>query len=245
MRGIKYIQVPTTLLASVDSSVGGKTGVNFNNAKNFIGSFYQPELVLIDTAFFSSLPKDEVICGLGEIIKTAYLINETFYSVISSSLRNIIKKDFTKAESLIYESVNFKSNVVMMDEKETGLRKILNFGHTFAHALETESEFKIKHGQAVIFGIVCAHYLSSQYGFINNKDLAENFLLVDQVKRFISIPAINPADLYNGMLLDKKNRNGRIKFVVIKNIGRVYIDFEAGREKVIKAIESAYKYFQN
>jgi len=245
MRGIKYIQIPTTLLAAVDSSVGGKTGVNFNNAKNFIGSFYQPELVIIDPAFFSTLHKEEIICGLGEMIKTAYLSDDQLFSTLSGSLRNFIKKDFSKAESLINDNVKFKASVVMRDEKETGLRKILNFGHTFAHALETESDFKVKHGQAVIFGIVCAHYLSYQHGFFTGKELESSLLLVDKVKDLVVFPAVNSNDIYNAMLSDKKNRNGRIKFVVIKNTGRVFIDFETGKEKVIKSIDSALKYFQN
>ncbi len=245
MRGIKYVQIPTTLLAAVDSSVGGKTGVNFNKAKNFIGSFYQPELVVIDPAFFPTLHKEEIICGLGEMIKTAYLTDDQFCESLSSSMRNILKKDFSKAESLINDNVKFKASVVVMDEKESGLRKILNFGHTFAHALETESGFKVKHGQAVIFGIVCAHFLSYHNGFFARKDLEASLLLIDKVKGFVSYPAVNPIDIYNVMLSDKKNRNGRIKFIVIKNAGKVFIDFEAGKEKAVKAIESALKYFQN
>lgn len=244
MRGIKYIQVPTTFLSAVDSSVGGKTGVNYKDSKNFIGSFYQPEIVLIDTAFFTTLPKQEIICGIGEMIKTAYLTNDTFFTNLSAYLGNLLNKDFSKIESLIYDSVKFKSSVVLMDEKETGLRKILNFGHTFAHALETGSGFKIKHGQAVIFGIVCAHYLSNHYGFIKKEELETNLELIDQVKDSFSLPLIKPEKIYDAMLSDKKSRSGRLKFVMIKNTGHVFIDFEAGKKSVIKAIESAQKYFQ-
>ena len=243
MRGIRFIQIPTTLLAAVDSSVGGKTGVNFNGFKNIIGSFYQPELVVIDPAFFSTLPEEEIICGLAEIIKAAYLSGENFYKLVSRFAGNIINRDFSKIEKLIYESLLLKSSVVLKDEKEAGIRKILNLGHTFAHALETASEFNVKHGQAVIFGIVCAHFLSYRMGVLNYKNFEQSLSLIDSVRRYIIIPPVEAGILYDIMERDKKNRNGKIKFIAIKNTGNVYIDFESTKDVVILAIEDALSFF--
>ena len=243
MRGIKFIQVPTTLLSAVDSSVGGKTGVNFNNAKNFIGSFYQPEFVLIDPEFFSTLPGEEIVCGLGEAVKTIFIADEKYYSSISGSLHKLLYNDLSGIETLIYNSVKFKAGVVVKDEKESGLRKILNLGHTFAHALETESDFRIKHGQAVIWGIACSLMLSVKLGLMTKKCFDEEIKIISLIKDRIKLPPVKPEALYSAMLSDKKNREGRIKFILIKGRGKVFIDVEAERGEVLDSINSAYDYF--
>jgi 3-dehydroquinate synthase len=243
MRGIKYVHVPTTLLSAVDSSVGGKTGVNFKGIKNFIGTFYQPEFVLIDTSFFSTLPQNEILCGLGEAVKTAFLAGEKYSTNLSGTFHNILKDDLSDIDNLVYDSVRFKAGVVSEDEKEEGLRKILNFGHTFAHALETVSGFGIKHGQAVIFGIVCALNLSLRMKLINRKDFDDGIFLTDLIKDKVIIPDVEAAALYNLMQADKKNRNGKIKFILIKSRGNVFVDVEAGRPDVLASIDAAFRYF--
>lgn len=245
MRGIKYVHVPTTLLSAVDSSVGGKTGVNFNRIKNFIGTFYQPEFVLIDTSFFSTLPQDEIVCGLGESVKTSFLAGEKYSTNFSDNLHNILKDDLSDIDNLVFDSVRFKAGVVSEDEKEKGLRKILNFGHTFAHALETESGFSIKHGQAVIFGIVCALCLSLRMKLINRNDFEEGIFLTGLIKDKISIPDVEAAALYSIMQADKKNRNGKIKFILIKSRGNVFVDVEASRSDVLASINMAFRYFNS
>lgn len=243
MRGIKYAHIPTTLLSAVDSSVGGKTGVNFNNSKNFIGAFYQPEFVLIDSIFFETLPLYEMVGGVGEVIKSAFLAGGKFYSGIFDTPAKILNFDYSPVDKLIFDSVQFKAGVVEKDEKEEGLRKILNFGHTFAHALEKESEFEIIHGEAVIFGIVCALNLSFKLGIMSKDSFEEGLCLMKNIKNVVPVPQINPEVLYSSMCSDKKNRDGKIKFVLLKEKGSVCIDVEVDKKTVISSIKMAYNFF--
>ncbi len=177
-RGIEYIQIPTTLLSAVDSSVGGKTGINFGNTKNIIGAFNQPNFVLIDVRFLDTLNKEEMLSGLGEVIKYAYLTNQSFYKYVKDNISSIIAKDHKVLLEIIKESVRFKGDVVIRDEKENGNRKMLNLGHTFAHAYEVETNYKIKHGQAVIIGITSAIFLSFKLGIMTKPKMEELLELV-------------------------------------------------------------------
>lgn len=242
MRGLQLVHVPTTLLACVDSAVGGKTGINFNDKKNIIGTFYQPELVLVDTYFLKTLPQNEITSGLGEIIKYAFLIDKKYAANVTKILPEIYEPDSSKLVNLIFESINFKASVVSADEKETGTRKILNLGHTFAHAFESELNFKIKHGEAVIAGIISALYLS------NLKGLLEKEKLVDFLKIFgnIKLPGIlgkaDKANIYKIMGHDKKNSAGKIKFVLLIDTGKILTEVEAGRKEVLRAIENMQKF---
>ncbi|MFA4923068.1 MAG: 3-dehydroquinate synthase [Ignavibacteriaceae bacterium] len=242
MRGVPVVHIPTTLLAAVDSSIGGKTGINFNHTKNIIGSFYQPKFVLIDSTFFSTLPEKEITSGLGEIIKYAFLTGQNFYDEVLAALPLFYQKDFSKTEHLISASINVKVEVVSSDEKETGLRKILNFGHTFAHAFESELKFKLKHGEAVIAGIICALYLSNKKGFITGQQLENYLYLPQQISLPVSLKKLNKEKLYQAMLSDKKNRDGKIKFVLLKNLGEILLDIEAEKVEVFNSIE---RMFQN
>ena len=170
MRGIRFIQIPTTLLSMVDSSVGGKTGVNFNHKKNMIGTFYQPDFVAIYPEFLSTLPKRELHSGAGEIFKYAFLADIKNYNLLKNNLSKLFSNKLFDIENTIQSCLKIKANVVENDEKEiTGLRKILNLGHTFAHAFEVESNYKLKHGEAVIGGIFCALFLSEILGYIYNR----------------------------------------------------------------------------
>ncbi len=170
MRGIRFIQIPTTLLSMVDSSVGGKTGVNFNHKKNMIGTFYQPDFVAIYPEFLSTLPKRELHSGAGEIFKYAFLADIKNYNLLKNNLSKLFSNKLFDIEKTIQLCLKIKANVVENDEKEvTGLRKILNLGHTFAHAFEVESNYKLKHGEAVIGGIFCALFLSEILGYIINR----------------------------------------------------------------------------
>ncbi len=243
MRGIPYIQIPTTLLAAVDSSVGGKTGINFNGAKNFIGSFYQPEADFIDTSLFSSLLEEEIICGTGEVLKYAFLTDIQFYNYLKRNIDKLISLNKTTLQRIIEESVKFKAAVVIKDEKESGLRKVLNLGHTFAHAFESTLNHKIKHGQAVIVGLTAALHLSFQMGLLNEKNLLKYLSLLVPFSEFIKLKINDPAALYNAMYSDKKNRRGKIKFVLLEDIGKILLDVECPKEKVIKSIEFALQYF--
>ncbi|MBN1637634.1 MAG: 3-dehydroquinate synthase [Ignavibacteriales bacterium] len=244
MRGIQYIQIPTTLLAAVDSSVGGKTGVNFGDAKNIIGSFYQPKSVIIDTNFLKTLNQSEIICGMGEVVKYAFLSDEKFYNFLNLNLNKILKLEPDVLKRVIYESIKFKLSVVMQDEKESGIRKILNLGHTFAHALEIEQKHKIKHGQAVVWGIVCSLFLSRELNYLKEKNMLEFLEFLSLLKPHIKIETISPTKIYKIMLKDKKNRAGKIKFVLPVRIGKILIDVESGESIIKVVIKKSEKYFK-
>ena len=161
-RGINFINIPTTLLAQVDSSVGGKTGVNTKYGKNLIGSFYQPKIVISDVDVLRSLPFREVVCGYAEIVKHALIANKKFYNILDKNINEVLKLKSPTIEKSIYESCKVKKSIVEKDEKEKNLRKILNFGHTFAHAIEIKSKYseKISHGEAVLSGMILGFIFS-------------------------------------------------------------------------------------
>ncbi len=237
MRGIKYIQIPTTLLASVDSSVGGKTGINFSNTKNIIGTFYQPKMVLIDTNFFSTLPKEEMLCGVGEIIKYCFLTEQKFFNYVKKNIDSLLTNDTKTITKVISEAVRFKGDVVIADEKETGIRKILNLGHTFAHAYEVEQNHKVKHGQAVIVGIASALYLSKELSLLTPKQFKQFSDLLFQFKSKIQLGKVNKNSTYKIMQRDKKNRDGQVKLVLLKDIGNIVTDISCSRKMIIDAID--------
>ncbi|MGE5431960.1 MAG: 3-dehydroquinate synthase [Syntrophomonadaceae bacterium] len=245
MRGVKYVQVPTTLLAVCDSAIGGKTGINFSNIKNIIGAFYQPEFVLADTAFIKTLPYKEVLCGTGEILKYAYLSDIAFYNFIQENTTKLLGKDPETVEKAASKSVKIKTRVVSEDEKEGGRRKILNLGHTFAHAYESVLDYKIRHGEAVIAGLACALILSRHLGYLSG----DKFLkLSEMLKDFhpdIKFQRLDLKLLYNAMLSDKKNKNGMIRFVLLKGVGDILTDVEAEKKDVILTLKEAGEFFSS
>lgn len=243
MRGIKYIQVPTTLLASVDSSVGGKTGINFSDTKNIIGAFYQPKLVLIDTAFFNTLPSEEMLCGLGEVIKYCFLTNTTFFNFVKNNIESILQNDEKTITKIITEAIKFKGGVVEADEHESGIRKVLNLGHTFAHAYEVQQKHKLKHGQAVIVGTTNALYLSKDIELISDKDFNKYMSLMLLFSDRIKLNKIDKNVLHKLMLRDKKNRNNEIKFVLIKSVGEIITDIPAEKKSVTASINKTVALF--
>ncbi len=258
-RGVQFVQIPTTLLAAVDSSVGGKTGINFNDTKNIIGSFYQPEFVLIDTNFFQTLPQDEIICGTGEILKYAFLSDEKLFDFLKNNLHKLLSfpkgmsrlvgtpsedsKDNRFTAQIIERCVAFKGYVVSSDEKESGLRAILNFGHTFAHAIEVEQKFKIKHGQAVTIGLACAVELSHQIGLLSVQQREKYLSLPLMLRQQITVKKFSAEKIYDIMKRDKKGKENKIKFVLLKEIGKLLIDVEAEKKKVVNSINIALQYF--
>ncbi len=243
MRGVQLIHIPTTILAAVDSSIGGKTGINFEKTKNIIGSFYQPKLVLIDTEFMSTLPKAEKSSGIGEIIKYGYLGDQKFFNFITKNLEKLYTDNEEVLEETIRKSAEIKASVVSQDEKESGIRKILNLGHTFAHSFESELNFKVKHGEAVTAGIICALYLSNIIGILSDDNLTALLKLPTRLKLSSKFMNLNKENLYKIMLRDKKNKGGKIKFVLLSNIGQLLLDVEADKNDVFKAIELAEKTF--
>lgn len=238
MRGVPLIQIPTTLLAAVDSSIGGKTAINFSDSKNLIGTFYQPEVVLIDTSFLKSLNRRELISGYGEVIKYSYLVEEKFYTDLLLKTDQLLKGDLTAFNKVIMECVKIKSNVISIDEKETtGFRKILNFGHTFAHSIESNSDYKISHGLAVITGIIAAVYLSYKRGLIDQKKLEQMIELPLKFKSSIKLKSFSEDQILHSMILDKKNRDGEIRFVLIREFGEMVADITANKNEIIWALK--------
>ena len=231
-RGLKFINIPTTLLSQVDSSIGGKTGVNTKYGKNLIGSFYQPNLVISDIQFLKTLPKREIVCGYGEIFKHSLIANKKFYNFLDKNFKKIINLSSPFIEKAIYESCKIKKNVVEKDEKEKGLRKILNFGHTFAHAYEASLGYskKLNHGEAVILGIKTALSFSlknnllprNEYNSIINHISKAN--LPSKIQRFFNLKDLNK--ILSFMLKDKKNNTNNINLILLKKIGSPLIDRE-------------------
>ena len=171
-RGLKFINIPTTLLSQVDSSIGGKTGINSKYGKNLIGSFYQPKLVLSDINFLNTLPNREIVCGYAEILKHSLILNKKFFYFLDKNVKNILELKSPSIEKAIYESCKIKKLIVEKDEKESNLRKILNFGHTFAHGYEAALGYtkKLNHGEAVLLGISSALKFSFKSKFLNKNE---------------------------------------------------------------------------
>ena len=225
-RGINFINIPTTLLSQVDSSVGGKTGVNTKYGKNLIGSFYQPKLVLSDTDFLKSLPKREIICGYGEILKHSIIADKNFYIYLKKNISYILNLKSPYIERAIYKSCNIKKKVVQKDEKEKKLRKILNFGHTFAHSYEATLNYskKLNHGEAVILGMVSALKLSYEKKLLNKNDFdsicnhIKKSNLPFYLKNYFSLKDLNK--IIGFMLNDKKNTTNKINLILLEKISK-------------------------
>ena len=237
-RGLKFINIPTTLLSQVDSSIGGKTGVNSKYGKNLIGTFYQPSLVISDSIFLKSLPKREIICGYGEILKHAIISDRKFFSFLDINGSQILNLKSPLIEKTIFKSCSIKKVVVETDEKEMGIRKILNFGHTFAHAYEATLGYskKLNHGEAVILGIKSAAKFSLLNNILNIKEfnLIENHLnklgLPNNINKFFSIRHLNK--ILSFMKKDKKNNTNKVNLVLLKKIGAPIYKLQFDVEKI-------------
>ena len=237
-RGLKFVNIPSTLLSQVDSSIGGKTGINSKYGKNLIGAFYQPSLVISDTIFLKSLPKREIICGYGEILKHAIIADKKFFSFLDKNISQILNLKSPLIEEAIFKSCSVKKNIVEIDEKEMGMRKILNFGHTFAHAYEATLGYskKLNHGEAVILGIKTATKFSFINKILNIKEfkLIENHLnklsLPKNINKFFSIKDLNK--ILSFMKKDKKNNTGKINLVLLKKIGSTIYKLQFSEKKI-------------
>ncbi len=225
-RGIKFVNLPTTLLAQVDSSIGGKTGINTKFGKNLIGSFYQPSLVISDINFLNSLPKREIVCGYGEILKHSIIADKKFFVFLSKNISKILKLKKGYIQKSIYESCLIKKKIVEKDEKEKNLRKLLNFGHTFAHAYEAALSYskKLNHGEAVILGIISACEFSFKKKLLSKieyKLIKNHIIKLDRSLRLSKFFNKKDANkIVKFMIADKKNINNKINLVLLKKIGK-------------------------
>jgi len=237
-RGLKFINIPTTLLSQVDSSIGGKTGINSKHGKNLIGAFYQPSLVISDIIFLKSLPKREVICGYGEILKHAIIADKKFFNFLDKNGHKILDLKSPLIEKAIFKSCSIKKKIVETDEKEIDLRKVLNFGHTFAHAYEATLGYskRLNHGEAVILGIKTAAKFSLLNNILNIQEfkLIENHLnklnLLGNINKFFSIKDLNK--ILSFMKKDKKNNTNRINLVLLKKIGSPIHKLQFDKKKI-------------
>ena len=239
LRGIEYIQIPTTLLAMVDSSIGGKTGINLDSGKNLVGAIWQPKAVLIDPAFLLSLPKREIISGISEIIKYGAILDKDFFKYISYHLDDIVS--LQKSESLlnvIYKCGQLKSKIIENDENELDVRRILNFGHTIGHALEKYYNYKIlKHGEAVAYGMMAAAKLSIEYCGLSY----ENYNLLKTIIKKLPLPKLPSMDIEAIVDLvknDKKVRFGKINFILISDIGKTKIIDSVSKKSIVEVLKT-------
>ncbi|WP_415286522.1 3-dehydroquinate synthase [Candidatus Pelagibacter sp. Uisw_104] len=224
-RGLRFVNIPTTLLSQVDSSIGGKTGVNTKYGKNLIGSFYQPSLVISDINFLNTLPKREVVCGYGEILKHSLIDGKKFFYFLNKNGKKILELKSPFIQKAIQQSCLIKKKIVEADEKELGIRKILNFGHTFAHAFEAALHYsaRLNHGEAVILGVKTAAKFSLLNKILNKKefnlinDHLNDLSLPRDINKFFSIKNLNT--ILSFMKKDKKNNTKKISLVLLKKIG--------------------------
>lgn len=224
LRGIPFIQIPTSLLAQVDSSVGGKVAVNHRLGKNLIGAFYQPKAVFIDLDFLKSLPPREIASGLGEIVKYGVISDADFFCYLENHINQILALDNQTVEHIIARSCQIKADVVSQDEKESGLRRILNFGHTIAHAVEEETHYqKYHHGEAVAIGMIGAANISQTLGMIDQNIVERLQRLIDQLNMISRAEGLNVEHTYDALFRDKKTVDGKINWVLMNAIGNVSI----------------------
>jgi len=240
MRGIRFVQVPTTLLAQVDASVGGKTGINHPGGKNLLGSFHQPSSVIIDTDTLESLPERAFGAGMAEVIKYGAIRDAPFFSWLESHHDQVLARDPEAISPMIARSVRNKAEVVSEDEKENGIRAILNFGHSFAHALEALTGYsRYFHGEAVSVGMVIATALSEQREICPSGRVSRVRDLLRSYGLPLEWPAdISPDDAWNAMALDKKALSTGLRLILLEDIGKAVIDQGSEMRDIVRAIES-------
>ena len=224
-RGVHYIQIPTTLLSQVDSSVGGKTGVNHVLGKNMIGTFYQPQCVLADTSTLDTLSDRELSAGLAEVIKYGLIRDAKFFQWLEQNIQKLKDRDKEALSEAIQISCNCKAEIVSIDEREAGIRAILNLGHSFGHAIETTMGYgNWLHGEAVAAGLVMAADLSERHRWIDQSVKQQTIALLEKSSLPVKAPTDMTFDQYvNAMAIDKKNVDGTIKLVLLKNLGEAFV----------------------
>ncbi|NLL01005.1 MAG: 3-dehydroquinate synthase [Clostridiales bacterium] len=236
LRGIDFIQIPTTLLAMADSSIGGKTGVDFMAYKNMVGAFHQPKLVYMNLSTLNTLPSREFNAGMSEIIKHGLIKDANYYSWLCNKKDSIRSLDYEALKQMVVKSCIIKKNVVEADPKEQGERALLNFGHTIGHAIEKLMDFNLLHGECISIGMVAAAYISHKRGNIDKDQLED---IINTVKAY-SLPArvsgLYDEDIYNVTRLDKKMQSDKINFILLNQIGNAIIDTTVSKEELLEAI---------
>lgn len=244
LRGIAFVQAPTSLLAMVDSSVGGKTGINTAQGKNLVGSFYQPISVIADTNTLQTLPEREMKAGYAEIVKYGLINKPDFFTWLEAHGKSIVKLNAENVREAIATSCNAKADIVAQDEKESGARALLNLGHTFGHALEAGAGYDgtLLHGEGVAIGMILAHSLSARMGLCSNDDVQKVKTHLDAIGLPTHITLqTNAETLMESMTHDKKMKNGKLTFVLTKGIGKAFLTDDVKPEDVKAVIEEGLK----
>lgn len=235
MRGVPLVQLPTTLLAQVDSSIGGKVAVNHEKLKNRVGAFYQPRIVITDITTLQTLTPDELTSGLAEVIKYAVIRDKEFFAYLEAHINPIKQLDEKTLEYIVALSAGIKAEVVEKDEKDFDLRNILNFGHTIGHAIESVSGFSISHGQAVAIGMMAASGIARDIGVFENSSVVRIRKLLRNAGLMTKMPKIEHDKVLEAIVHDKKVGNGKVRFVLPRNIGEVFITDEVNM-KILEKI---------
>ena len=236
LRGIALAHVPTTLVAQVDSALGGKTGVNLPEGKNLVGAFYPPRLVLADPELLATLPEREFRGGLAEVIKYGVIADAKLFAFLEEQMDALFRRDARALEHVIRRSIRIKAHVVSKDEKESGLREILNFGHTFGHALESVTRYRhFQHGEAVAWGMMCAALLGHEVAGTPADMVSRIVALVRQMGPLPPWPDAKPKEIIEAMRSDKKARGGKLRFVLAKKLGQART-FENVPEKTVECV---------
>lgn len=237
LRGIRFVQVPTSLLAMVDSSIGGKTGVDFKGYKNMIGAFYQPSLVFVNTEVLKTLEGRQRASGMGEIIKHGLIRDRAYYDWLEEHADLVVSLNEEAVSEMIYKSELIKKAVVEADPKEKGERALLNFGHTIGHAIEKALDFSLLHGECVSLGIVAASYLSMQRGYITKDELYQTEQLLLSYGLPVRYAFLDREEVLKNCRHDKKKDGTKIKFVLLKQIGEAFITTDVSEAEMGQAID--------
>jgi 3-dehydroquinate synthase len=245
MRGVDVFQVPTTVLAQVDAAIGGKTGVNLVSGKNLLGTFHQPRAVLVDPAVLATLPMRQYRAGLYESLKCGIIGDPGLFQLFEEKHKEILARDASVVEKVIADSVRLKASVVSADEKEGGLRQVLNLGHTIGHALEAETQYKsLLHGEAVGWGMVAATYIALSSGKLDSVTAGR---IMNAVLGLGELPRmnVNTSNIMKRLKFDKKTRQGVVHFILPREIGKVEITSEVGEAVVKAAVDEIRKLARN
>lgn len=237
MRGVHFVQCPTTFLAQVDAGIGGKTAIDFKGIKNLVGAFYQPKVVLADPTVLTTLSDRQFRTGLAEVIKYGIIQDPSLFQKIEKNLDLILDKKPAILEEMVRRSCVVKARIVSADEKESGQRAWLNYGHTLGHALESYFRYTtLTHGEAIAYGMWFAAVLSRKLGFCTEKDVRRQIVLLNGAGLFRKLPRFDARAVYAKMALDKKAKQGRIRFVLARRIGRVFVESNVPKSAVFSVL---------
>ena len=238
LRGVPLVQIPTTLLAQVDSSIGGKVAVDHGQMKNKIGAFYQPRLVIADIDTLATLPAAELANGLAEVIKSAVIRDKKFFAFLEKNIERVKSLDKATLEEIVFQTAKIKAEVVEKDERDLGLRSILNYGHTIGHAVESVSDFQLQHGRAVAIGMVAAARISNKMGIFNENESGRLESLIKKAGLLTEMPSFKVEEIIQAMRHDKKVLRDKIRLVLLKSIGSVFITDEVSPSLVEEVLVS-------